>query len=272
MQPEVSWEHDADKTPIELDSRPTGSGRMPHNHRTVDRVTRILEEVVYRPGMTFGELARAVDAPKSSVHGFISGLLAQGWLYEADRRFYLGPAVYALTLAGGHIRAGSVTHADLEALHEESGAAVFLGIQAGEHLIYIAEVGSDPVVGFDARSNIRRRLLATAGGKALLAARSDVEREAYLRRRGPEEAELVRGFLEELGEIRATRIATNIRQGGIRFAIATTLANQSGEAVASVTLVGPTGDLQPREQKLRKLLLRHVDSWQQRSVQAREAI
>jgi DNA-binding IclR family transcriptional regulator len=272
MQPEVSWEHEADMTAIQPDSRAVGSGRVPQNHRTVDRVTRILEEVVYRPGMTFGELARAIDAPKSSVHGFISGLLAQGWLYEADHRFYLGPAVYALTLASGNIRAGSVTHADLEALHKESGTAVFLGVQAGEHLIYIAEVGSDPVVGFDARSNIRRRLLATAGGKALLAARSDVEREAYLRRRGPEEAELVQGFLEELGEIRATRIATNIRQGGTRFAIATTLANQSGEAVASVTLVGPATDLQPREQKLRKLLLRHVDSWQQRSMRAREAI
>ena len=44
---------------------------------------------VWVPGMTFGELARALDAPKSSVHGFMSGLLAQGWLYEADHRLYL---------------------------------------------------------------------------------------------------------------------------------------------------------------------------------------
>jgi DNA-binding IclR family transcriptional regulator len=254
------------------DSRSAGAGRMPRNHRTVDRVTQILEEVAYRPGLTFGELARAIDAPKSSAYGFISGLLAQGWLYRADRRFHLGPAVYALSLASGHIRAGSVTPADLEALHEDSGAAVFLGVQAGEHLIYIAEVGSDPVVGFDARSNIRRRLLATAGGKALLAARSDMECEAYLRRRGPDEAELVRGFLEELPEIRATRLAVNTRQGGTRFAIAATLANPSGEVGTSVTLVGPAAGLQPREQKLRQLLLRQVDTWQQRSVQAREAI
>ncbi len=45
--------------------------REPQNHRTVDRVTRILEEVVYNPGMTFAELARALGAPKSSVYGFI---------------------------------------------------------------------------------------------------------------------------------------------------------------------------------------------------------
>src|SRR5262249_34504866 len=155
------------------------------NHRTVDRVTRILEEVVYRPGMTFGELAEAVGAPKSSVHGFVSGLLANGWLYERNRRFFLGPAVYGLTLAGGHIRAGLVTDSDLAALHEATGLAVFLGVLAGEDLIYISEVGSDPVTGFDARSNIRRAPLATAGGKALLAARPDAEREAYLRRHAP---------------------------------------------------------------------------------------
>jgi len=245
---------------------------MPQNHRTVDRVTRILEEVVYRPGMSFGDLSRAVDAPKSSVHGFVSGLLAQGWLHEADGRFYLGPAVYALTLAGGHIRAGAVTHADLEALQAEAKAAVFLGVQAGENLIYIAEVGSDPVIGFDARSNIRRVLLATAGGKVQLAARPEVEREAYLRRRPPDQVELVQSFLEELPEIQATRIATNLRQEGRRFAIATTIQNQSGDAVASVTLVGTAADMQPRERELRGLLLQHVDSWQERTVKPREAI
>ena len=66
------------------------------------------------------------------------------------------------------------------------GLAAFLGVQAGDHLIYIAEAGSDHVAGFEARSNIRRTLLVTAGGKALLAARSEAERESYLRRRSAE--------------------------------------------------------------------------------------
>src|ERR1700741_3601942 len=113
--------------------------RIPQNHRTIDRVTRILEEVVYNPGMTFAELVRALDAAKSSVHGFISGLLAKGWLYQEQHRFYLGPAVYGLTMASGHIRAGLVTHEDLVALERETGVAAFLGVQAGDHLIYIAE-------------------------------------------------------------------------------------------------------------------------------------
>ena len=52
----------------------------------------------------------------------ISGLLANGWLYEDHRRFYLGPAVYGLTLASGHIRAGLVTHSDLAALNHNATA------------------------------------------------------------------------------------------------------------------------------------------------------
>jgi DNA-binding IclR family transcriptional regulator len=256
--------------------RENGTGaraaRVPQNHRTVDRVTRILEEVVYKPGMTFAELARALEAPKSSVHGFISGLLAKGWLYELDHRFFLGPAVYGLTLASGHIRAGLVTHTDLVALHEATGVAVFLGVQAGDHLIYIAEAGLDAVAGFEARSNIRRTLLDTAGGKALLAERPDAEREAYLRRRNGEVAEQVEHFLEELAQIRKTRIATNVRMAGSRFAIATTVHNQAGEPVASITLVGPTTQVQSRLKKLSDVLLKHVDSWATRTVSPREAI
>ena len=144
--------------------------------------------------------------------------------------------------------------------------------RSSDHLVYVAEVGSDALSGFEARSNIRRPLLATAGGKVLLAARSGAEREAYLRRRRPEEAELVEAFLADYEEIRRTRIATNLRLNGTRFAIATTVRNQSGEAVASITLVGPTADLQPRRDELARALLRHVDAWPRRLTAPREAI
>jgi DNA-binding IclR family transcriptional regulator len=244
----------------------------PQNHRTVDRVTQILEEVVYHPGMTFAELVRNLGAAKSSVHGFIRGLLAKGWLYESQHRFYLGPAVYGLTLASGHIRAGLVTHEDLVTLQQKVGVAVFLGVRAGDHLIYIAEAGSDDVAGFEARSNIRRTLLVTAGGKALLADCSVVEREAFLRRHNTENPELVDKFLAEIQDIKRTRIATNLAQSGTRFAIATSVHNRAGQPVASITLVGHVTDLKPRVAKLSKLLLQFVDALPQRLITPREVI
>jgi DNA-binding IclR family transcriptional regulator len=238
--------------------------RAPQNHRTIDRVTQILEEVVYNPGMTFAELARALNAPKSSVHGFIRGLLAAGWLYEDQHRFYLGPAVYGLTLATGHIRAGLVTDTDLAALHEATGVTVFLGVRAGDHLIYVAEAGSDTLAGFAARTNIRRSLLETAGGKALLAAMSQTERVGFLRRTRSADTPLVEQFLADFDEIRRTRIARNTLHGGARSAIATTVRNRADEVVAEVTLVGPTTQIGPRVEELSATLLEHVDRWQVR--------
>ncbi len=238
-------------------------------HRTIDRVTQILEEVVYHPGMGFAELARALDAPKSSVHGFIRGLLAKGWLYEADKRFYLGPAVYALTLASGNIRAGQVTQADLDALHNDTKMTVFLGVQAGDHLIYIGESGTDAMTGFAARSNIRRMLINTAGGKALLAAQTESEREAYLRR---QDSELVSEFLSQFPDIVKSGVAKNFRHHGAQLALAGVVRDRGGKAVAVAILVGPTADAEPRETRLRRLLLKHVASWAGHDVAPREAL
>lgn len=263
---------DGAPVPHTADAPALRTRRAPQNHRTIDRVTRILEEVVYKPGMSFAELVRALDAAKSSVHGFISGLLASGWLYEENHRFYLGPAAYGLTLAAGHIRAGMVSEGDLAKLHQATGVPVFLGVQAGDHLIYIAESGSDDMSGFEARTNIRRTMLATAGGKALLAAMPEADRMAYLRRRRGEEAELVEAFLAEFNEIEKTGIAINVRRRGARYAIATVLYNQAGRPVSSVTLVGPTVDLQPRAKKLSQILKKHVAAWSERSLQAREPL
>ena len=242
------------------------------NHRTIHRVTEILEAVVYTPGITFAELARVVDAPKSSVHGFIRGLLARGWLFQDDRRFYLGPAVYGLTLASGHIRAGQVTQADLDGLHDETGLTVFLGVGAGDHLIYIGESGTDALTGFAARTNIRRDLISTAGGKVLLVERSDVDRDAYLRRIPVAERDLVSSFLAEYPEILSSQVAYNLRYKGAQMAMATAVRNHLGKAVAVAVVIGRTESMETRKVKLRRILLKHVDAWSKRQLNPREAL
>lgn len=161
--------------------------RTHNHHRTIDRVVRILEEVVHRPGTTFGELARILEMPKSSLHGFVKGLLANGWLHEqqdgSQYRLFLGPGVYSLILTSGQIRAGMVSNADLHELQEKVRAEVYLGVLVGDQLVYVAEAGSDPVAGFHPRHIIRRELLQSAGGKALLASKAEGWLTDFLRRR-----------------------------------------------------------------------------------------
>jgi DNA-binding IclR family transcriptional regulator len=142
----------------------------------------------------------------------------------------------------------------------------------GDHLVYVAEVGSERLPGFLAQTDIRRPLLGTAAGKALLVARPAAEREAYLRRQAVEDPQAVDGFLAEYEQIERTRIATHLRLSGTRLAIATAVRGHSGEAAASVTLVGQTSDLEPRLERLTRQLIRHADYWSQRSTAAREAM
>jgi len=247
--------------------------RHPQNHRTVDRVTAILEEVVYRPGITLTELASFLDAAKSSVHGFVSGLLARGWLHESNGGFFLGPAVYGLTIASGHIRAGFVSQDDLNALSKQVGFAVFLGVAAGDNLIYISESGSDDSTGFEARNNIRRLLLSTAGGKAILAATPSFERDVFLRRQSKEVIGMVEQFLLELDSIKQTSIAINHNERTNRFGIATVLHDPRKNFLASVTVVGPADKVKPKVKTISKALISSVNAWVSRSnIAPREEI
>lgn len=244
-------EHDTDLAPGEKRSGP-------QNHRTIDRVTRILEEVVYNPGITFSELARSLDTAKSSMHGFLQGLLANGWLYEEKGRFFLGAAVYGLTLASGHIQAGIVTHDDLDRLREKSGVGVYLGVRAGDYLIYVSMAGDDPATDFYARSNIRRKLMMTAGGKAILAEETDMSVNQYLRRQTDVDKAEIQEFLQQLQEIRTTRVAFNWTQGKTRFALGASLRNRAGDPMASLTLVASQQKMLPRREELTQMLLDEV--------------
>jgi DNA-binding IclR family transcriptional regulator len=220
--------------------------------------------------MTFAELTRVVAAPKSSVYGFMRGLLAKGWLVERDHRIYLGPAVYGLALVSGPIRGGLVSHDSLAALRAEVDVAVFLGARAGDHLIYIAEAGVDMVSSLAVGSDLRRTLMVTAGGKAMLAALPEPELTAYLRRRSQAEAAATETFLAEYDDIKRRGYAINIRLTGTRFAIGAAVRDRNGMPVASITLVGPTGLLAPREDELAATLLRHINAWSQGKLSPRE--
>jgi DNA-binding IclR family transcriptional regulator len=255
-----------------LGEEPEFDDGRPGAHQTITRVTRLLEEVVYRPGLTHAELTRALGAPKSSVYGFIRGLLAVDWLFEQDHRLYLGPAFFSLAIASGEIRAGLVSPGELDELSREAQLTAFVGIRAGDHLLYIAESGSSLMTAFEARTNIRRNLLNTAGGKVLLAATPEAELESYLRRRTPEERDQVRAFITECPMIRENGYAVNINTERSRVGLATAIHNSAGTTIAAVTLVGPSSNVLPRIEQLSRLLIERVGGWRDRAGSAREPI
>ena len=78
---------------------PAGAGAA-KAHRTVSRVTTILElAAANRSGVRLTELATALDAPRSSVHGLVKGLVATGYLREEGGTYRIGPAINSLLAA-----------------------------------------------------------------------------------------------------------------------------------------------------------------------------
>ena len=186
--------------------------RMPARpHRTVDRVTGILETVSLSPrGVTLAELAAALDAAKSSVQELTNGLLARGYLVEEDGRFHLGPGPFILAARANKLAALSLDHRFVVELNKVLGCNVLVGVRVGDAIVFIDHVGEEsPGLTYVARTHARRPLYTSAAGKTLLANVPDDEMYRLLDLAGPEQAGEVRQFLAELPEIRATRLAFN---------------------------------------------------------------
>jgi DNA-binding IclR family transcriptional regulator len=234
------------------------------SHRTIDRVTQILEIVSARPqGITLTELSREMQAPKSSIQGFVYGLLHTGFLEEHDRRYYLGPAPYVLTLRANRLPARTVAHSDLVDLHDRTGLSVLLGVKVGQHLVYVDEVGNTADLRFVTYSRRRRPILRTAAGKALLAFLDDRELHDVLA--GHPDQEGVEPFLAEVDEIRERGYSINKRSpiSGVT-AVGAPVRDHEGHIVAAVALAGTAEDVADRIDELGHLLGEATVAWAER--------
>lgn len=233
----------------------------PRHHRTVDRITGILEEVAsQRDGIGLNRLASVIGAPKSTVQGFVNGLLAAGYLIEADHRYHLGAGPYVLTLRATQLPARTVRHADLLELAEASGLSVLLAVRVGEHVVYVDEVGDSPPVRFIAKSRARRPLLETSSGKVMLADMPEPELHDFLRNHPNQHA--VSLFLAEIASIRETGVARNLESpiaGG--SAIATRVDDAQGNLLAAVALIGTAEEVRPRFGELEIVLRKAREEW-----------
>ena len=193
-------------------------------HRTVDRVTGILETVSLSPrGVTLAELAGALDAAKSSVQELTNGLLA-GYLAEEDGRFHLGPGPFIIAARRNKLAALSVDHEFVAEL-ADLGCNVLVGVRVGDAIVFIDYVGEEsPSLTFVARTHARRPLYTSAAGKTLLANLPDDEMYRLLDMASPEQQGEVRYFLTELPDIRGrTRLAFNRATLADGFVVATPL-------------------------------------------------
>lgn len=155
-------------------SRP-GGGDAPV--KSAGRTLDVLEALAAAPRRcSLVELARALQIPKSSLHGILRTLMQRGWV-EADTtgtRFGLG--IRALQVGAAYLEtddAAELLAGVLDRLAAQFGETVHLGRLDGPHVVYLAK--RESVHPLRLYSAIGRQLPAhaTALGKVLLAQRGD---------------------------------------------------------------------------------------------------
>ncbi|GAA4535559.1 IclR family transcriptional regulator [Amycolatopsis samaneae] len=212
-------------------------------HRTVSRVTGILESVAREGGARMHELATTLDAPKSSVFGLVKGLVSTGYLVEDNGTYRLGPALGNLIPAGGPdvVAAARPSLTDLRARFDETAT---LSTGAGDALIYVDTVESGQLIRYSPPLRVRRPLYPPSAGKVFLAYLPERRREAYLADVLP--ADRIPAARAELDLVRAEGVAFNRGETLPDVSAAARPVLVDGLPAAVIAVAGPTSRILDR--------------------------
>jgi DNA-binding IclR family transcriptional regulator len=207
-------------------------------HRTVSRVTAILEQVAASSdGVRLGPLVTALDAPKSSVYGLVRGLVAEGYLVEEAGAYRLGPAVGLLLTAAGP-PLGVVARRAMDSLRDTTGETVLLASRLGNWLVYVAAAESLQDIRFSTALNVRRPLYPTSSGKCFLAFAPRARADRFLASRvAPERLGEARA---ELDDVARRGVAFNFGETESAVFGAASPILRAGIPVAALAVSGPS--------------------------------
>lgn len=235
-------------------------------HRTVARVMAILELVLASEGrgMRLGDLSSAIEAPKSSVHGLTKGLVAEGYLREADGRYFPGPAISSL-LAAGSTTVPALYRHTLEQLSRQWNETAMVATLVGDSLVYVDSVESEAFIRAAPQLNRRFELWPRSSGKCLLAFMEDRRLDAYLRRHhSVAEGHVIR---TELAHVRDTRIGLNVGDTPAgHIGVATPLLTGNASVTVVIALAGPKSRMQHNVDGIAASMLASVDQLSRRAA------
>jgi DNA-binding IclR family transcriptional regulator len=150
--------------------------------KSAERALRVVELLATSGPVTFAELRRELDMPKSSLHALITTMKCSGWV-TSDRRgaFTLGFRAHAIGIPGlDDSDVIQLTDDIMADLRDQVDQTVHLARLDGNDIVYLASKFSRHAL--NVRFEIGRRLPAyvTALGKAMLAELPDAEIEEHL--------------------------------------------------------------------------------------------
>ncbi|BAH52890.1 IclR family transcriptional regulator [Rhodococcus opacus] len=206
-------------------------------HRTVSRVTRILELAAgHDRGVRLSEISAELDAPHSSIHALVKGLVANGYLRDTGGAYVIGPAVYALL--GARPTLERVARAGMGRLHTEFDETVTLVSLVGESVVYTDALESTQPIRYSPTLRIRRPLYPTSAGKCFLANMTERSRENYITAHFPDDTERSR-VREELSTVAEQGVAINRAETLPDLYAVSAPIFDIGQVAAVITIAGP---------------------------------
>jgi IclR family KDG regulon transcriptional repressor len=220
------------------------------NNSTLERALSIMSSLSYSDGkLSLAQLAEGVSLPRSTTHRILE-ILTKANFIEYDpitQKYSIGLKAIEIGIAGlNNVDLVEAALPHLRELSAISGQTSFLAVHNNGEIVYINKVeGTSSVI---MNGNLGRRcpMHCTGLGKAMLASFSLGEIDKVVALKGLNKytdytiTEYDR-LLEELSHIRVTGVAFNHEEYDIALSsIAAPIFNYSGQAVAAISVAGPT--------------------------------
>lgn len=226
----------------------------------VRRCAAILRTLQDRPhGLSVGDLATAVDLPRSTVHRLLKSLEEEHLVTGPSDHggFRLGPALIHLSTTASTWLVDA-THPHLVALSAEVRETVDLAVLSGTHVHFVDHVMGPQRLQAVSATGLAFPAYCTANGKALLAAMTDQQvatlMAGHLAALTPHTIVEMPRLLDDLDDVRATGIAFDREEHTVGIsAVGTKLDNPYGLSVA-LSIPAPTTRFVDREADLAEAL------------------
>lgn len=241
--------------PIRQRGRPKGFHDSSDKTRiqALDRALDVLEALASQGGQTLSEIAAGLDQSPATIYRVLTTLGLRGIVETdpADQTWHVGPA--AFRIGSAFLRRSSVVERArpiMRMLMEKTGETANLGIERGDQVLFLSQVETHETIRAFFAPGTLSPLHSSGIGKALLCVAPN-ERVARLMARAPERFTAntiidVDTMLSDLAQSRARGFAhdNEERTLGMRC-LAAPVLNLHGEAVAGISVSGPTTRLTP---------------------------
>lgn len=143
--------------------------------QSLERGVRLLRELAARGtvGWRLSDLARRCELDKGTAHRIIACFVRERLVRQrpGDRRYVPGPLLFELALAlPGHAAFQAAAARPLAALAASLAAYAFLSLRSGADFVCVANAGVPSVKALVHDVGLRRPLLVSAGGAAIVLA------------------------------------------------------------------------------------------------------